>query len=330
MMRGQIMKEKKYLLDRRSFPVKAALVCLLLGIVLRGVSGLLNRVVLEDRLTFFAFLLFLGSCLLYGLSLLLFGRKWLWITTGPFVLGVMAFVARLFTYDNLLQVEASIPRMLISMLFYLVVTAVYSATVCGGLRGKWFLVLLFLFPLAGHVVFDIIPAFRQGVSLSASQILAELSVLIVLIGMVFTALSMRHTLPAPGEGKKKKSDEVAPPQPGNKLDEKPPVISDPESADEPAVEEAAPEAETPPAELAETPAEEEPAVTADEAPVPEEPDKPSEAEAASDAADEPEADDYDPFAPSTGPIRLTLNPFTGEDPENTHETDNSISGDENG
>ena len=110
------MKEKKYLLDRRSFLVKAALVCLLLAFVLRGVSGLLNRVVLEDRLTLFSFLLFLGSCLFYGLSLILFGRKWLWVTTGPFVLGVMAFVARLFTYDNLLQVETSIPRMMISIL----------------------------------------------------------------------------------------------------------------------------------------------------------------------------------------------------------------------
>ena len=329
MLRGGIMKEKKYLLDRRSFPVRAALVCLLLGLIFRGVSGLLNRVVLEDRLTFFAFLLFLGSCLLYGLSLLLFGRKWLWVTTGPFVLGVMAFVARLFTYDNLLQVEVSIPRLLISMLFYLVVTAVYSATVCGGLRGKWFLVLLFLFPLAGHVVFDIIPAFRQGVSLSASQILAELSVLVVLIGMVFTALSMRHTIPEPAE-KKKKGEEVTPPQPGDKLDEKPAVVSDPEPAAEPAVEEAAPEAETPPSEAAETPAEEEPAVAAEEAAVPEESEKPAEPEAASDAADEPEAGDYDPFAPSTEPIRLTLDPFAGGTPENTEETENNDTGDENG
>jgi len=320
------MKEKKYLLDRRSFSVKAALVCLLLGLVLRGVSGLLNRVVLEDRLTFFSFLLFLGSCLLYGLSLLLFGRKWLWVTTGPFVLGVMAFVARLFTYDNLLQIEVSIPRMMISILFYLVITAVYSATVCGGLRGKWLLVLLFLFPLAGHVVFDIIPAFRQGAALSASQILAELSVLIVLVGMVFTAISMRHTLPVPTENKKKKGDEVAPPQPGNKLDEKPPVVSDPE---QPASDEEQEKASPETGNFADDKAKESSVIVEEDA-VSAEPENAVEAIISSDAENEMDLDDDDPFAPSQGPIKLTLDPFAGEKPEDTGETDNSISGDENG
>lgn len=317
------MKEKKYLLDRHSFPVKAALLCLLIGFVLRGISGLLNRVVLEDRLTFFSLLLFLGSCLLYGLSLLLFGRKWLWVTTGPFVLGVMAFVARLFTYDNLLQVETSIPRMMISILFYLVITAVYSVTVCGGLRGKWLLVFLFLLPLAGHVVFDIIPAFKLGVALSASQILAELSVLVVLIGLVFTALSMRHTLPETVENKKKKGEDVVPPQPGNKLDEKPPVVSEPaqpetESA-EPVKEETTAEEENHQTENAAI-SEEVPALSAEGASVPSEPEKEPEAE----------TDDDDPFAPSTEPIRLTLDPFSGVTSENTEETENSSSGDANG
>ena len=317
------MKEKKYLLDRRSFPVKAALVCLLIGFVLKGISGLLNRVVLEDRLTFFSLLLFLGSCLLYGLSLLLFGRKWLWVTTGPFVLGVMAFVARLFTYDNLLQVETSIPRMMISILFYLVITAVYSVTVCGGLRGKWLLVFLFLLPLAGHVVFDIIPAFKLGVVLSASQILAELSVLVVLIGLVFTALSMRHTLPATVENKKKKGEDVTPPQPGNKLDERPPVVSDPAQPEtdfiEPVKEETTAEEESRQTENAAI-SEGKSVLSAKGASVPSEPEKES----------EPETDDNDPFALSTEPIRLTLDPFSGVTSENTEETENSCSGDENG
>ena len=318
-----IMKEKKYLLDRRSFLVKAALVCLLLAFVLRGVSGLLNRVVLEDRLTLFSFLLFLGSCLFYSLSLILFGRKWLWVTTGPFVLGVMAFVARLFTYDNLLQVETSIPRMMISILFYLVVTAVYSVTVSGGFRGRWLLVLLFLFPLAGHIVFDIIPAFRQGVAISASQILAELSVLAVIFGMIFTALSFRHTLPAPSENRKKKEDAVVPPQPGNKLDEKPPVVSDPAQSDESAAES---EPESVPDDSAGSPAEAEPAAAAEEPKAAGKNEEASEAVDTPDVITKPEAEEYDPFAPSTEPIRLTLDPLIGK----TEETDSSVSGEEKG
>ena len=210
------MKEKRYFLDRHSFPLKAAVVCLLLAFVLRGVSGLLNRVVLEDRLTLFSFLLFLGSCLLYTLSLLLFGKKWLWLTVGPFVLGVMAFVARLFTFDNLLLEEASVPRMLISILYYLVVTAIYSVTACGGMRGKWLLVPLFLFPLAAHVMFDILPAFRQGLAVPAAQVLAELSVLAVIIGMLFVSLAMKRQSKAHAE--KQEKTEVVPPIPGNKLE----------------------------------------------------------------------------------------------------------------
>ena len=318
------MKEKKYFLDRFSFPAKAALVCLLLAFVLKGASGLLNRVVLEDRLTLFSFLLFLVSCLLYAVSLLLFGKKWLWITVGPFMLGIMTFVVRLFTFDNLLQVEVSIPRMLISILYYLIITAVYSVTVSGGLRGRWFLILLFLFPLAGHIIFDIIPAFQQKLTLSVSQILAELSVLIVIIGMIFTALSFKHVGQTATEKRKKKAAEVVPPIPGNKLDEKPAVISDPAQP-----EVAAAEPEKPAA--VESPVSEE-SESSEQLSAVEGASLPEETALADDVPDEVpyEEESYDPFAPSAEPIRLTLDPFPGEDHKNTEEADNSNSGEENG
>ena len=292
------MKEKRYFLERRSFPVKAALVCLLLAFVLRGISGFLNRVVLEDKLTLFSFLMFLGSCLLYALSLLLFGKKWLWLTTGTFVLGIMAFVSRLFTFDNLLQEEVSILRMMISILYYLVVTAVYAGTVCGGLRGKWFLVLLFMFPLAGHIVFDIIPAFRQGAALSAVQILAELSVLFVIIGMIFTALGMRHVGHEYHDRKKKEKEAVPPP--AEKPDEKPPVVSD--AVQQKPVSENGSE-HVPEPEL--------PEETAYAAAL----EMPSAVE--SNTAEVSEEEGYDPFAPSTEPIRLTLDPVLGDDNSET-------------
>ena len=319
------MKEKRYFLDRQSFPLKAAVVCLLLAFVLRGVSGLLNRVVLEDRLTLFSFLLFLGSCLIYTLSLLLFGKKWLWLTVGPFVLGVMAFVARLFTFDNLLQEEVSVLRMLISILYYLIVTAIYSVTACGGMRGKWLLVPLFLCPLAAHVMLDILPAFRQGLAIPAAQILAELSILTVIIGMLFVSLAMKRQSKVPA-GKQEKT-EVVPPIPGNKLDEKPPVVTDPQPAE--------PEkAEEPVVSAPVQPEPEEPASAEEEKEIPEEEQsekeplsEPEEAAAAVEAEAAPpaevkepeaeEAEEFDPFAPSREPIRLTLDPFKGDDNSET-------------
>jgi hypothetical protein len=161
------------------------------------------------------------------------------------------------------------------------------------------------------------------VAISASQILAELSVLAVIFGMIFTALSFRHTLPAPSENRKKKENAVVPPQPGNKLDEKPPVVSDPALSDESAAES---EPESVPDDSAGSPAEAEPAAAAEEPKAAGKNEEASEEVDIPDVITKPEAEEYDPFAPSTEPIRLTLDPLIGK----TEETDSSVSGEEKG
>jgi hypothetical protein len=297
----------RYTFDRKSFFGKAAIFCLILSMVLRGIGGLLNRTIFEDWFTIVEFGLPILCALLYLLSLLIFGRKWFKVTVFPFVLGVMACVVRLFSFDNLMQQEMSVERILVSVFFYLVVTALYSAIAFGGLRARILLFLLFLVPLGYHAVFEIYPTVVSGFGLNLSLILMELSVLAVIVAMIFVSLSLsskpRVSPVDPESGKN-----VVPPLPGDRLDEKPPVVTTEAPAEKPSE----------PA-----PAEQQP-VTEKPEPVIEKPEpadkKPEPAPASCEstpvsswpAPAEKEDPDYDPFAPSSGPIKLTLNPDLGD------------------
>ena len=103
-------RPNQYVLDRKSFCGKAAILCLFLAMVFRCVGGLLNLTIFEDRFATVEFLLPVGCCILYILCILIFGRRWFKISVVPFLLGVMACVLRLYSYDNLLQQEASFER----------------------------------------------------------------------------------------------------------------------------------------------------------------------------------------------------------------------------
>ena len=293
----------RYTLHRKSFFGKAAVFCLVLFIVLRGIGGLLNRTIFEDRFATAEFAFPILCALLYLLCLLFFGRKWFKITVFPFVLGVMACVVRLFSYDNLMQQVMSVERILVSIFFYLVVTAVYSAVAFGGIRARIFLFFLFLVPLGYHAVFEIYPVVSSGFGLSASPVLMELSVLAIIFSMLFVSLGM-SSKPRVNSIDPESGKTVVPPLPGNKLDEKPPVVTGEAPAEVPKEpSEPAPEESEPPAEEPEPTAAHSESVSAPSAITPE-PD-----EAVPEGDEEPS---FDPFAPSTGPIQLTLNPDLGD------------------
>ena len=297
----------RYTFDRKSFFGKAAIFCLILSVVLRGIGGLLNRTIFEDLFTIVEFGLPILCALLYVICLLIFGRKWFKVTVFPFVLGVMACVVRLFSFDNLMQQEMSVERILVSVFFYLVVTALYSAVAFGGLRARILLFLLFLLPLGYHAVFEIYPTVVSGFGLNLSLILMELSVLAVIFAMIFVSLALsskpRVSPVDPESGKN-----VVPPLPGDRLDEKPPVVTTEAPAEKPS-EPAPTESQS----VAEKP---EPVIEKPE-PAAEKP-EPAPASYEStpvsswSAPKEKEDPDYDPFAPSSGPIKLTLNPDLGD------------------
>ena len=297
----------RYTFDRKSFFGKAAIFCLILSVVLRGIGGLLNRTIFEDLFTIVEFGLPILCALLYVICLLIFGRKWFKVTVFPFVLGVMACVVRLFSFDNLMQQEMSVERILVSVFFYLLVTALYSAVAFGGLRARILLFLLFLLPLGYHAVFEIYPTVVSGFGLNLSLILMELSVLAVIFAMIFVSLALsskpRVSPVDPESGKN-----VVPPLPGDRLDEKPPVVTTEAPAEKPS-EPAPTESQS----VAEKP---EPVIEKPE-PAAEKP-EPAPASYEStpvsswSAPKEKEDPDYDPFAPSSGPIKLTLNPDLGD------------------
>ena len=137
-----------------------------------------------------------------------------------------------------------------------------------------------------------------------------MSVLAVIFAMIFVSLALsskpRVSPVDPESGKN-----VVPPLPGDRLDEKPPVVTTEAPAEKP--------------EKPSEPALAEPQ-TVDEKPEPviEKPEpaaeKPEPAPASCEstpvsswpAPAEKEDPDYDPFAPSSGPIKLTLNPDLGD------------------
>ena len=86
------------------------------------------------------------------------------------------------------------------------------------------------------------------------------------------------------------------------------------------------EPESVPDDSAGSPAEAEPAAAAEEPKAAGKNEEASEAVDTPDVITKPEAEEYDPFAPSTEPIRLTLDPLIGK----TEETDSSVSGEEKG
>ena len=300
--------QEKYMLDRKTFAAKAAMICLFLSMLVRGAAAFVNRTVLIDRFSLVEFALPIVCCLLYILCIVLFGRHALWLSVIPFICGMMAFVIRLFSYDNLLQEEVPMLRIFLSIFFYFALSAVYSAVLFGGIRAKWLLFAMFLAQLCAHGYLEVYPAFARGESIHVFPILMELSVDLILIGMLFVSAGLsrknRVTKVKPDSGKT-----VVPPVPGNKLDAKPPVST--QASPEPAA------AEQPEEKVKNEPS---PSTKPVPDPEPEAPVMPEKKEEAKPAEDE---DAYDPFAPSKEPIKLTLNPvgFSVEEEKEPSEGD---------
>ena len=318
------MKSEKYMLDKRGFLAKAALVFLLLSAIVRVVGGFLNRAALmEDRFMQVEFLLPIVCGVLLMICIPAFGKRGFWLSAIPVVCLCMAYVLRLFSYDNLLQVELPMRHVLPGIFGCMVLAAAYSATVFGA-RTKWLLFLLFVAALGGHVWFELVPAFREGGWFSVSPALMELSWLLLFGAMLLISAGLTRKLKVRAV-KADSGKDVVPPIPGNKLDDRPPVASEkpapaaepsgPVPSAEPEKPEPVPSAEPEKPEPVPEPVWSAPATESAKA----------EAERREEAPTAPEEEEYDPFAPSTGPIQLTLNPvgFSVETEKEASEADDS-------
>lgn len=145
--------------------------------------------------------------ILFILCIVLLGRKALWLTSIPVILGVVFFIIKSFTFTSWIH-------MVLCILLYLVVAVLYTGTVFGVIHTKWLLVPLFGLPFLYHIFVEDLVALRDTanpVTLSAG--LQEISVLCVMLALLFTAIAIKKKKTVSEEELPKiKAPKVIPPQ----------------------------------------------------------------------------------------------------------------------
>lgn len=195
----------KFYVEQQHWAVQTAIIFMALSAVFRivGCWGKWND-------TFFAatqIALPLMCNILFILCLVLLGKKALWLTAVPALMGVVFFIIKSFTFESWIHT-------VLCILLYLLVAVLYTGTVFGFIRTKWLLVPLFGLPFLYHIFVEDLAALRDTanpVSLSAG--LQEISVLCVMLSLLFTAIAMKKKKPQTEvELPKMKAPKVIPPQ----------------------------------------------------------------------------------------------------------------------
>ncbi|MCR5137805.1 MAG: hypothetical protein K6C12_12100 [Oscillospiraceae bacterium] len=177
----------KYYVERESLGVHACSILMLLAVVFRviGCWGMW-----DDRiyaLTQIALPIF--SMLLLTAIVWFFGRRGLWLSFIPVTLGAVFFIIKAFGFESRIH-------MMLCILLYIAVIALYFCTVFGMIRTKWLLVLIFGLPFLYHVAIEDLPALRDAANpVSFAAGMQEMSVLCIMLGLFFLSLSMKKRLP---------------------------------------------------------------------------------------------------------------------------------------
>ena len=177
----------KFYVEQQHWAVQTAIIFMALSAVFR-IVGCWGR--WDDA--FFAatqIALPLMCNILFILCLILLGKKALWTTAGPVIMGVVFFIIKSFTFESWLHT-------VLCILLYLLVAVLYTGTVFGFIRTKWLLLPLFGLPFLYHIFVEDLAALRDTanpVTLSAG--LQEMSVLCVMLALFFTAIAMKKKKP---------------------------------------------------------------------------------------------------------------------------------------
>ncbi len=176
----------KYYIDRSGFGIQAMVILMALSIAFRiiGCWGLWN----DHNFAVLQIALPIVSALLYILSIWFFGKHAVWLSFVPVVLGAVFFIVKSLGFESKLH-------MILCILLYIGVIALYFCTVFGIIRTKWFLVLLFLLPFLYHIFVEDLAALRDVSNpVNFADGMQEMSVLCVMLGLFFTALSLKKTV----------------------------------------------------------------------------------------------------------------------------------------
>lgn len=174
----------KFFVDRDGALVHAAVIFMALAAVFRlvGCWGLWSEAsfaVLQIALPVLCALLFI-------VCLQLFGKRALWTTVLPVILGVVFFIARALGFESLAYTLGAI-------LACILIAAAYTATVFGFVRTKWLVLpliaLLFLYKLC---IVDAAALKNTAAPVSFAAGMQEISVLCALLSLFSTALAMKN------------------------------------------------------------------------------------------------------------------------------------------
>ena len=188
------MKEKNgAAIDRSSGFGRDAIIFFGIAIAFRALGIIQRAGVMTQYEIISELILPISFCALMILSIVLFGRKWLWTSLLPMVLCALFLVLRALSKDNILGVEPSVAERCIRILIYLVVAMLYSSMVMSEYRIKWALIPIFGLGLLYHFIFEDYPAIINGAAtVTFTTVMMELSIIFILLGLLFTALGVKN------------------------------------------------------------------------------------------------------------------------------------------
>ena len=131
----------------------------------------------------------IASGLLFILLVLLLGRRALWLTSIPVLMGVAFFIIKSFGFESKLHT-------VLCVLLYILIAVLYVGTVFALIRTKWLLVPLFALPFLYHIFVEDLAALRDTahpVTLAVGM--QEISVLCIMLSLLFLSLAMKKKKP---------------------------------------------------------------------------------------------------------------------------------------
>ena len=179
----------KFYTERNSFGVQAMIILMALSIAFRliGCWGLWN----DRSFALAQIALPIGSALLLMVFVWLFGRRALWMTFVPVILGAVFFIIKSLGFESTVHT-------VLCILLYAAVIALYSGTVFGLIQTKWILVALFGLPFLYHIFIEDLPALGDTVNpVSFSGGMQEMSVLCIMLGLFCLSISMKKSMVEP-------------------------------------------------------------------------------------------------------------------------------------
>lgn len=173
----------KFYVERTGFGVEAMIILMALSVVFR-IIGCWGR--WDDRhYAVLQILLPVFSALLLIAVVWFFGKKALWLSFVPVLLGAVFFIVKSLDFESLLHT-------VLCIILYVAVIVLYFCTVFGIIRTKWVLVLLFGLPFLYHIFVEDLAALRDTANpVSFAAGMQEMGVLCIMLGLFFLSLSMK-------------------------------------------------------------------------------------------------------------------------------------------